>query len=1195
MLTLWKSAADDDDDDEFARPASSPSLLRGRDGGLERQPSSRTQLSPEPIARAPTIGTLRAGLGAARAQSYGTAATRAPVGVSAVYSRNAAYNMFDDDSDNYGAGFLDEPRRRPFPHKDVERDVHDRTKGGLRCFCCGRVSLRTFVLITAAAVAGIAAIATLLTFKVFAPVYVQTRIAATTLVFRSLNITSPVAAAVGGVAAGAGAGGFTITVAAELSGLSPVSGTLQSFPAVLSYGGSNVASFTMPTIAARANAVNAITISAPVSILSNTAFTAFSQALVLARSLDVTLVGTVSVSTVFGGITVTIDDVSFTKTTTLIGAAGLAGAAVSSFSLLDSTPTEAVAKIVVSVNNPSSVRIDPLGDFAVRIYYKGLNLGLAYAYGAVLASGANKLSFSGILPPPPTANASIVSELISAYLGGRPSNLSAVTQSCSPPQCPGAVPLFATLLDSGVIDLSATLAPSVTPLISGVVVESMFLLPMGQSMVGISLNITVLVTGLLGRNSPIFLDNFALNCSLIANEISLGGLSVPFTDLGHRPAVIVADPLALASGDDTTPTLSVQISIPAVLDISQAPAIFADFVVDFINSPNVTFRLFSSGTSTSRVSVGLASTLGNLSVSVPFNTSTLLAGINGFPGVRVADFTVLNATAAAYANVPTDSLAAQITVELVNPSIATIPLGANATLGVYAAGVRVGEAIVYDEQLVPGSNLFTTIGVIKPTDDAGFAALSDLFSSYLGGVDSTLVVRGEKVSLAPASCPSGTVSPACPLTPDWLSRAVESLSLPASLPGLAPELASSLLRNTTISGLNIDLYDNSTGIFYPQPIASGNVSAVLCLPFTLAVGSFGSVNVSFALVELATDAPIAIINASFAGARFVPCTNVSACGEIQARGLGGASASQSLLAAQAHLNRESAATFSADGSVCDASSDTPLYPAGVLFLSLPPSPLDVASAPAFSRLIGDVLRLDKLSVRVRGTASPNSVGLPFGALPLRGLRLDTVVAVTGMANLTNPPVVISSGDIVGTRKDALDVIIAVDVTNPSSLTGAFGPATFGVAYKRPPQGFDTPFGRPWITIAIPNLVVGPGKNVLSAPGIFAKPSSVDSPLASKLAGELLARFLSQVDSNCALVTFDESDGGQGSSSDSPLMQPALVGFSARAAFPGLPEPLLKGALIYPGADLAAPKINASIQVTNVLSVNLTLTQAGLSM
>jgi hypothetical protein len=1192
MLTIWKG--DDDSADETAGSPFSKALPPSRSSSrlLERQQSSR---AATPLARSPTIGTLRTSLGAARAQSYGTASTRAPLGT-AIYSRLKPYSLFDD-GDDYSASLVDEPRNQPFPHKDIERDVVERTRSGVRCFCCGRVSLRTCVLISLAAVVGVAVIATLLTLKVFAPVYVQSRIAATTLVFRSLNITSPVSVAHGGGAA-LGAEGFTITVAAELSGLSPVSGTLLPFPTTLSFAGSDVASFTMPRIVAQANTVNAITISAPVSIISDAAFTSFSEALVLASKLDVTLTGTVSVSTVFGGVTLTIDDVSFTKTTGLLGAAGLAGATVSSFSMLDSTPTQAVAEITVAVNNPSSVRIDPLGDFAVRIFYRGLDLGVAYSRGAVLASGANSLRFSGVLPPPAAENASIVSDLISSYLGGRPANLSAKTQSCAAPACPGAVPLFATLFDSGVIDLSATLAPAVTPLISGVVVDSMYLVPMGQKDVGILLNITVLVSGLLGRNSTIFLDSFALNCTLLANEIPLGELSVPLTVLGHRPATVLPESRALATSEAargaSPPTLSALLTIPAVLDISQAPAIFADFVVDFIESPNVTFRLFSRGEGTSRVFVGIGSTLGNLSVSVPFNTSTLITGINSFPGVRVAAFTVLNATAAMSAGVPTDSLAAVITVELINPSIATIPLGANATLGVFAGGTRVGEAIIFNKTLVPGSNMVTTVGVIKPTNDAGFAALSTLFSSYLGGVESTLEVRGEDVNLAPASCAGGALTPECPETPTWLVRAVKSLSLAASLPGLAPELASSLLRNTTLSRLNIDLYDNTTGSFYATPVASGNVSAVLCLPFTLAVSDFGSVNVSFALVELESDETIASLNVSFAGASYVPCTDVSACSEIQSRGMA-SEASRPLLAAQAELNRERFEAHSAANAVCDASSDTPLYPSGVLFLSLQPTPLAIASASSFSRLVGNVLRLDKLSVRVRGVASPNSVGLPFGDVRLRDLRLDTVVAIMGMANFTNPPVVISSGDITGTQTNALDVIIAVDVTNPSSLTGSFGPASFGVSYKRPANGFDTLYGRPWITIALPNLLVGPGKNNLTAPGVFAKPSSVTSPVAFSLSNELLARFLSQVDSNCALTTFDASDGGPGNSSSSQLLQPALVGFSAKAAFPGLPEPLLKSALIYPGADLAAPTINATIVLKNVLAVNLTLTQAALTM
>jgi len=1200
MFSRWSGDADD---------PTPPSGFRA--SPLARE-ASRIAPAPSPSPRARSSRSL---LAAARAASYGTGAG-AGAGAAALAGGGLRAG---GDGGGFFKALADEARADDTaallalgPHADIARgEIARARRAALPCFCfCGRVSVRAALAIGAAAFVVFAAVMAVVGFQVIAPAYVKSRIAATTLVFSALNISAPTgtvdAARGGGGAPGGGALGdalgFTITVAAALSGLSPVSGTLESFPATLSFGGAAVAAFTMPAVAARAGVTNALAISAPVAVLDAAAFTAFGVALLGARAIDVTLTGVVAVTTTVGGVSLTIRGVDFQKTVSLAGADGLRGARVTSFSLLQSTRAAAVAEITVAVQNPSAAAISPLGDFAAGVVYGGAPLGRLYARGASLARGESALAVSGDLSPAATpAAAAALGALISRYLGGLPTNLTAVAASCGPPECPGAVPLWAPLLDSGAVTLNAVLPPSAQPLVAGVEVRSMFLEPRGAAAVGLMLNVTVFVAALLGVDSPIDLYSLALNCTLRGDGVPLGDVHVPRIDLGGREAAVVpvgggpAAPAAL--GVVAAPRLlAVNLSLAVGLSIVATADRFADFVVDFLSNAavNVTLGGGDPGAPAPRVAIELGSVLGNLSVAVPLDVTTRVRGIGGFPGVRIVAFTVLNASAAAAAGAAADAVAVLLTVALENASPASFPLGANATLGVFSGGQRLGQAVVFNQTLVPGENLITTVGVIAPVGDAALAAVSGLFSQYLAGAPSALEVRGESVEVGGAGA-----------TPDWLRRAVSAVRLQAELPGLPPALAASLLRNATVEALTLDLWDEAAGAFFAAPRAAGAVSAVLCLPFSLPVGAFGPVNVSLALVEDGSGERIAAADAAFAPAQFVACETTDACAAIQAAG-GGAPTARAARAAQARLDAlgltARAAAAGGDGTLCTEAGETPLYPAGVLFLTLPPSSLAVESPPAFARLVKAALSQKEVRVGLKGTASPNAVGLPFGTIPLRGVLLDTVVALVGMANLTSPPAVILSGDILRSSNTTLQSVVTLNITNPSTLTGSFGPAQFGVFYRKDAGfAYDTPHARAFVTTYLANLKVGPGQNAYVSPGTFVMPDAAASPVARRLAEELLGRFLSQLDSNCTLEGFDSGrDGGPTNSSASPLLQPAFGGLVAKAAFPGVPAPLVTHAIIYTDtSDLAVaaaePTALATMRLTNALSVNITLREAALTM
>jgi hypothetical protein len=151
---------------------------------------------------------------------------------------------------------------RPNPNGDLLRSELDKSKG-IFCGCAPRT--RLILAIAGVFFLGFTVIMVIVGFKVLAPNFVKGRIAATSLSFSQLIIHAPPSSSVAaGAVAGAG-GVFDIEVAAILSGLSPVGGTLNSFQATLSYKGSPVGTFTMPSLPAAANKANALSFRATVT------------------------------------------------------------------------------------------------------------------------------------------------------------------------------------------------------------------------------------------------------------------------------------------------------------------------------------------------------------------------------------------------------------------------------------------------------------------------------------------------------------------------------------------------------------------------------------------------------------------------------------------------------------------------------------------------------------------------------------------------------------------------------------------------------------------------------------------------------------------------------------------------------------------------------------------------------------------
>ena len=210
-------------------------------------------------------------------------------------------------------------------------------------------------------------------------------------------------------------------------------------------------------------------------------------------------------------------------------------------------------------------------------------------------------------------------------------------------------------------------------------------------------------------------------------------------------------------------------------------------------------------------------------------------------------------------------------------------------------------------------------------------------------------------------------------TPQWLSQAVQSLTLTATIPGLSRDVSLSLISNTSLKGLNLDLYDSAAEEFFPTPVASGLVCALVSLPFSLPVSTLASVNVTVTF-SLPGGPGLATLSSDFQSTTWTPCTTEAQCAPLLRQCNGGEGNSV-------------AVGGSGEGWGSGLRLPAPvLRPAGVLGLSLSPKAVTMLDLKGFSELVGKILREGVVPLRLEGVASPTVVGLPFGSVALSGIQ-----------------------------------------------------------------------------------------------------------------------------------------------------------------------------------------------------------------
>jgi hypothetical protein len=186
--------------------------------------------------------------------------------------------------------------------------------------------------------------------------------------------------------------------------------------------------------------------------------------------------------------------------------------------------------------------------------------------------------------------------------------------------------------------------------------------------------------------------------------------------------------------------------------------------------------------------------------------------------------------------------------------------------------------------------------------------------------------------------------------------------------------------------------------------------------------------------------------------------------------------------------------------------------------------------------------------RPAGVAAP-TVSLPIGNLSITNVTIYQPTLAPGMNGLSNPPISITAVNITAADATGISIDVTLNITNPSVVSGTLGPVALDLYYGVVKV----------TTVALPNLVVTTGENLLVASSFFVLPDPVANASAYAATVDFLSNYLCQRTSVISMM-------GSLTSSPYPVLQPAFSRLSTVTVFPGLATRLLANGTLYLDTD-----------------------------
>ncbi|KAF9116479.1 hypothetical protein BGX27_002151 [Mortierella sp. AM989] len=442
----------------------------------------------------------------------------------------------------------------------------------------------------------------------------------------------------------------------------------------------------------------------------------------------------------------TIKDLSLDKSLNLDGLSNFANLKILSFDIPADAPNGAGALVSIKVSIPNSSPIGmSLGTMEIDMNLKSAYLGRITARNATLVGGQPTiLLLEGTIrkQTDPTALQEL-SSMITNYLANSPTT--AYGQGVS--ALPDGVHAV-SWITAAVVATKMTiplLPPTPMNVIKQVNIKDLNLLMTPQQ----PWAPTAASTGIAAAFQLPF--NLSLNITDIWDPmLTLGYQSIPIADISTAVWNRNSSDMVHNNISFTLP--------PSQMPIRpDAHDQFGKFLIAVAQQESATFDILGSAKSTALTSIG------QVNITVPFNTSLSLQGVNFSKMIpQLTGIVVTGATL--------DYLIINATVVITNPSVFTVEAGP-ATLHIdgTAGGITdyTGDVMIPNLKLVPGPNPLQTLFHFQPKN----VVFRDAFlKEYISGTNFSVSIYGDASSSAVVS----------------LTALMESLKMSATLPGMNP-------------------------------------------------------------------------------------------------------------------------------------------------------------------------------------------------------------------------------------------------------------------------------------------------------------------------------------------------------------------------------------------------------------------------
>lgn len=916
-----------------------------------------------------------------------------------------------------------------------------------------------------------------------------------------------------------------------------VHGSCAALPLTLYFGGKSFATTTLPPQVVAAGKDNMFTTFSTVHVHDTEGFTAFAVAVVRQKTVEWRLVGKAAVTATIAGIQQTISGLDFDKTITTVGGNGLHTMVVRQFSLAGSNPDQVMARLHTSIYSPSTVSILGLGAACVNVTYNGTQISVSRASSVSLMQGWTDLVFDGPLDPKDPAARD---DLFDKYLTG---STTAVTASAF--ACAGTASLFRDVVPA--LQLDVALPGSPFPLIEGMQVNGLEMVPESESQVGIRLNATVTLNDPLGAGGGLVVESVGMRGNLFGDGVDVGTLVIPKTPVASgdqfhldswadgaatRGAVASAPALQwpapllarLASSNIPPPPpplpslpparLNVSIQVEGQLELSgpglnDTASAFATFVDRFLLNDTVTMEVASAAPSALETTIHCG--LGEVTIRVPLHIPpATVPGAAGIPDVEVEQFDIVGQAADG------KGLEVRLVTSMLNPSNAVVPMGGKVVFGVFGgeAETRLGSVAAYNASLKPGRNVLEMTGSIDPPPE-GLAFVGQIFTNYLSGVKTKTITRGEDVVATPGR-----------LAPSWLQQAIRHVSLDSYLPGLQ---GVSLFTDMNVNSMLLAFGpDNAVSL-------TGQLTGVVHVPFSNVQLDILSVSAAFSL-EDEDGHTMAVIQLVNAPANYTPFSSLEA----------GTPATQ-------------------------GSGVEPPATGRLLVNVVDPAPLTVVNQTSLSRFLATAL----LNATVTNTLSilaSQRVRLSFGDITIANVSARETVTLPALDGLRTPPAEVVGTELVAASANDLTFHASLNVSSTSVLGGDFGPSTLDMYYQGELIG----------TSSVAHFAIKAGINLLDAVTTFCP---ADTPQAAAAGRRFLSAFLMGQVSRVQLR-------GTPTSTPYPLLQEGVAQLVLDSDVPGATKRLIQNATMNI-STLTLADMSGHIGLVNPTALNTTIVRSDL--